>query len=413
MTKDKYKHYLFTIISIWLVLTQTLPPFNMLFPLRDALKYVFFIGFTIILFPTIVTRRSIIALFVYIIILLLFFLSGNAFYDDVNGVLIEPFTMMVGLLLIEYALKYDSNYRFTLTMVFTFILANVVMSIISIPMLQAQPNLIRMSGRSDEFEIYSNLFIWVVQYQTVHGLPFLFAPLVFLCRRCFKNNKKLFVFWISVTAILGYLVFRSNAATSFILSAIMVLIGFIFNMENFSGKVVIRLTLIGILGFILMQPSVIDPILSYAQSQMDSGGMGYKRMGELRESVVYSDASGDLEARQELYSKSSTLFWESPLWGTSKPEQIGRHSWIMDRLALLGILFSIPLFYVFKFFCASVYRSLHHTKVIFVCGFVSMLLLLSIKNSFGQGSWLYGFAFLPLLCRYIDFVVDNKMSKPL
>lgn len=409
---SKFKHHLFLVISILLVLTQTLPPFNALIPVRDSIIYSIYIVFSLVLFPSLITRRSLIALFVYIFILLLFYLLGNSFYEDVNAVLIEPFTMLVGLIFIEYALKYDGEYKFTRWIVFSFVIADVIMSIISIPALQIQPNIIRMSGKRDVYEMYSNLFSFVIQYQTVHGLPFLFAPLIFLCRKCFKGNKKMFFFWGTVTMILFYIIIRSNAATSLILSALMIIIGFLFNIERFSGKIVARLVILGVLFFIFMQPSIVDTLLSSVQEQMDPDGMSYKRMGELKESIIYGESEGDLESRQGLYNQSLTLFIESPLWGTSSPERIGMHAWVIDRLALLGLLFIGPLIAVFRHFYIVVNHNLKHTKVIFTCGFASMLLLLSLKNSFGQGSWLYGFAFLPLLCRYIDFVVDNKMSKP-
>jgi len=141
---------------------------------------------------------------------------------------------------------------------------------------------------------------------------------------------------------------------------------------------------------------------------MDPSGASYYRIEDIKNSIVYGDVDGDLGTRQNLYSSSFDLFLSSPLWGTSSPHFVSRHTWIIDRLAVFGLLFIIPLVLVFVSIFKSVYPTLRHTKVIYICCFSCLVLMLFLKNDFGQGTWLYGFGYLPLLCRYIDYVDDNN-----
>ena len=403
-----FKHIIFKIATVWLVLTQTLPPFNLLFPFGDAIKFAAYAGVTLLLFPSLLRKRSIIALFIYALVLLSYYEIGNKFFEDIFSAIIEPFVILSGLIIAEYTLKYDKEYKFTKLMVITVFASNIVMSIVTIPLLELHPNLIRMTTAGEAEEGYSNIFSYIIQYQTVHGLPFLFAPLVFLCKRTYKVDKKLFILWTLCGLMLFYIIFRSNAATSFLVSAMMIIVGFIFNVEKFTKKGFSQLVLIGLLGVFFIQPSVIEPIISTVQSTMNPYGAGYKRMEEVKESIVYGSSDGDLESRQNLYSNSFDLFLQSPLWGTSSPEKIGRHTWILDRLALLGLLFVVPIALVFVYNFRGFYKELIHTKVIYTWGFMGLILMLILKNSFNQGTWLYGFAYLPLFCRYIDNIIDKK-----
>ena len=403
-----FKHWVILIVTIWLVLTQTFPPINLVLSFGDTIKFVVFVVIALILFPSLLTKRSVVALFIYTAIAFIYHLSGNAFFDTINSIVTVIPVMLSGLLIAEYALKYDKTYMYSRIIIITVILCNVIMCLLSIPQIMQDPNIVRTSSREGYIDL--SMFYWIIQYNTVHGLPILFAPLTFICRRTFFKDKRLFYPLLLVILLLFYVVFKSNAATAFFISAIMVVVGFLFNNENINKKLIVRLSAVGLLALLVMQPFVMEPILSTIQTYMDPSGATYYRIEDIKTSIVYGDVDGDLGARQDLYSSSFNLFLTSPVWGTSTPELVSRHTWVIDRLAIFGLLFIIPLVFVFVNIYKSVYPTLRHTKVIYICGFFCLVMMLCVKNDFGQGTWLYGFGYLPLLCRCIDYV-DEKPNK--
>ena len=405
------KHLLFRIVALFLVLTQTLPPINLVFRFGYTLKFALFVGVGIALFPSLLSKRSIGACCFYGLVMFAYFMVGNAFLNSIISIITLLLIMLSGLLMAEYAIKYDRNYKFTLAIVICLFASNVFMALVSIPQLMVNPDIIRWESHFSEMEGGEMSFVWLMRYQTVHGIPFLIAPLVFLCRRSFSKNKKLSVIWIGTTAILLYVVFLSNATTALLLSLLMIIISLAFNRERFDKKSVTSIIIVGLLSLILVQPATIVAVLSFVQQFMDPSGSGYKRIEEVCYGLTYGvESDGDLGARQDLYSSSSNLFLDSPLYGTSTPELISQHSWIFDRLALFGIIFIIPLMLLFVFHYKTMYYSLNRTRFVYVVGVSCMLIMLLTKNDFGQGTWLYGFAYLPILCRYIDYLFDKSFK---
>ena len=406
------KQNTFIFLSVWIVLTQTFPPSKLLFSFSNSLMFGIYILATLVLFPSLFTKRSIIALIVYTAISFFYYLSGNAFFDSINAVITIPLVMISGLLMAEYAFNYDFSYHFSIAIIYTVLLSNIIMAILSIPQIVVSPDIIRYTSVGNNYEGEEvNRFVWVMQYQTVHGLPLLFAPMVFLCRKMYATNKIRVVLLALVILLLFYVLFRSNAATAFLMSVLMIAIGLMFKMEKFDKKSFSKIALVGIVGVLLMQPAILSPIVDSIQGVMDPSGASYKRIGQLRDNLLYGDSEGDLELRQDLYATSSQLFLESPILGTSTPERISRHTWIVDRFALFGILFIIPLILVFVYHIKSVYPKLIHTKVIYSTSVACLLTMLFLKNDFAQGTWFYGFAYLPLLCRYIDYSIDLNKNK--
>ena len=202
------KHFFFYILAVWFVLTQTLPPFNILFPFQASLKFLIFDVVTILLFPSLLSKRSIVALLVYSMVTLVYHFLGNAFFDTISTVVIPLLIMLSGLLIAEYALKYDKKYKFTRTIVIVVAITNVFMSLISIPQVINNPNIIRPSVLEENTEYFDRY--WLITYLTCHGLPLIFAPLIFLFRNSFRYKKWFFICWIMVFLILFIIVFSAN-----------------------------------------------------------------------------------------------------------------------------------------------------------------------------------------------------------
>lgn len=405
------RHILFYILTGFFLLTQCFPPINLIIPIGGAEKLAIFVIGTMFLFPSLLTKKSIIWMFVYGLLTFFYYLLGNAYFDSIGSVIVPFMAMMSGLLMSEYAIEYDDHYKYSRLVVLIAIVSNIVMALLTIPQIMINPNIVRVSELlMDDTEVFgSTLSYWITGYHTIHGLPCILAPMVFLCKRIFKTNKKQFLISIAPLLILYYLIFKANAVMSFLISTIVVVMSLLFSKhERFNRAIITRVVIVGSLSLILTSPKVLVPLINATQNMMDESGATYKRLNEIKDSIVYGESSGDLAARQDLYGRSQDLFWESPISGTSHPELISRHTWLIDQLACFGILFIIPLVMVFITHIKKMYNSLCHTRVTYVLGVAAYLLMLYLKNSFGIGTWLYAFAVLPILCRYIDFVIDNR-----
>lgn len=405
------KHRLFSIVSIWFLLTQTLPFFNVYVPVPPVLIYPIFLTVSFALFPDLFGKKTIKFQFIYVFIAFSFFLLGNTFYGQIGRVTTPLLLMTAGLVIIEYTLKYDLDYKYTRLVVFMVISANIVMTILSYPQIQAFPNIIRYAFSGEYADRYTNEIPWLIQYETCHGLPLLLAPLSFLCKRLLHRKKIYFCLCLVATLILFYIVYLSNATTALIIAALMIILGFFFDYEKLSQKNTFGIILICLLGLSLTSKTVMIPILDSVQTVMDDSWSNYHKIDELRKNLLTGKSEGDLEEREKMYTSSIILFRESPFIGTSEPEQLSHHSFFMDRLACLGIFLVIPLISVFVYNFKSVYKRLINSKIVYMYGFMGWMLLLILKADFGQGSWLYGFAFLPLFCRYIDYTIDNNNKK--
>lgn len=411
LTGSSSKHKTFWFLSLWFILTQTFPPINLLLPIPGVLHFPIFIGITMLLFPKLMFKKSMVCLYAYIGFAFLFFLTGNDYYGKIGRVTNPLLDMGAGLLIAEYVLKYDTNYRYTRWIIYVVIISNVIMSIISIPKVYLFPNIIRISSKEYAADIidYTGLK-WLISYQTCHGLPFLFAPLILLCRNMLKINKRLFFFWCVSTIILCYILYLSNATTALLISILFIAMGLFSEHERFSSRSLLFLALGGLMIIIISSTSILIPILDFVQGNMDESWSNYHKLEDIKQQILYGSSEGDVEARGTLYETSFKLFLESPIIGTTRPQDISHHSWFLDNLACFGIILILPLVLILFNNVKSIYKNLRHSKVAYVYGVAAWFLMLILKNEFGQGTWLYGFAFLPLICRYIDYMKDNNLT---
>lgn len=404
------KHQQIRIITVLFLLTQTFPPFNLIMPFIGIIQVAIFTGLFVMMFPRLIEQKTIIALLAYGSLNCYFYLRGNQFYSGFNSVIVPFLHMISGLLITEYALKYDKNNKYTRLVVITVITANVIMAMISIPMVNMYPNMMRGAELNNATAPRMvSIFAWIMSYSTVHGIPLLMPPLTFLLLKSY-NYRKEHKRWFFVFLVLLYITYLSNATTAFLLSVIAVFTTYFFNMERFERKKLKKMVVVGIIASVIFQPTFLLSGLEVAKNTMDERASNYKKIEEFEDELEYGESEGDFRNRVDLYETSSELFAESPFFGTSTPELISKHTWIVDRLALFGLVFFIPVVYLFYVYFRRIYSVLIHTKVIFVYGFSTMLFMLLLKNDFGQGTWHYGFAYLPLFCRYIDYQIDNNFK---
>lgn len=403
------KNKFFKYITIIFLITQLFPPAWLYIPVGGALVLAVYVGLTVVLFPNILKSKSILFLSIYTIITFLLFITGNKFFNSINSVVIPFLTVISALLIINYSLKYN-DISFIKTVIYTTFILLLIISIISIPQVYRYPNIIRGASVYAALTGSVSEFYWVIGYGVIHGLAAIFAPLGFFVKKIYKNNKVSSILWLVVTLILFYIVYLSNATTALIISIFSFIGGILVNISILSKKSIFKFAFFGIVLIFLFNKTTIVAVLDNVQPFFNERGSNYKKIEDIRESFIYGDTDGSVGAREDLYEDSFVLFLESPLIGTSKGDMIGLHSYFLDRLAALGIILIIPLILTFTSHIKSIYQRLNRTRIIYFIGCMSYLVLLSLKNEFGTGTFLFAFAILPLFCIYIENVLNTTTT---
>ena len=405
------KHLIFKIVSIWFLITQTFPPYDYFIHMKGVITIGTFVFVAIGLFPNLLSKKSIIALFLYTFAVLLVYIRGNAYYDSIARVVVPSLTILSALFITEYTFRYDMDFKYTKSILITVLITNMMMILISIPQLAINPNIIRGASTFGVEGGEEMVYYWIISYATIHGLPCLFAPLVLLCKKLFPSNKKKMMVYGLITLTLFYIVYKSNATTALLMSIMMVFIGLFFNFRKFNLANVLKIILLAASFGMLLSPTVMVPILGKVQSTLDPSGSNYQKIGEINESLIYGESDGDMGLRQSLYKQSQELFFAEPLTGTSRSNLISMHTWIWDQLACMGIVLFSTFILLMYYHVKRVLFSLNITKSMYLWGMAAMIAMLYYKNSFGSGTWLYGFAILPVLCRYVDFIINDINNK--
>lgn len=408
------KQTLAFLLTLLFLIFLTFPPISSLLYIGGAVRLAIYVFGMLVLYPTLILKKSMVAILIFGLTMFIFHVLGNGFFDRIEIVIVPILGMMCGMLICEYAFTYDTKGNFTKMVVITAVVLNVIMALITIPQLHIHHNLIRNYKDIISDEVAYGLIptYWVTSYSTLHGITCLFAPMVFLCRRFFKKKKmKQFYFWLGAIVVLMLLLLQANAAIPLIMAFLLTGISLLFNFEHFTSDNIKKVYFVGLIALILLNPTILVTLIDTIQKLLPTGGASYIRFEEMKDVIVYGEADGDLKTRIEHYRQSLALFFESPLWGTAHPELISQHTWFLDRLACFGVLFAWPMFYLFATHIKRVYRSLNHAQVTFFFGAFGYLLLLLLKNDFGIGTWLYAFGILPVMCRYIDIAIDEQLKE--
>ena len=110
------------------------------------------------------------------------------------------------------------------------------------------------------------------------------------------------------------------------------------------GTGVVVAALLAVMAVVMM-----EPILSQVQD-LATGTEYEAKIADIRHSLEEGDSVGTLEGRNERYLRSVRLFFEHPIVGTLRFDDIGKHSAILDRFAqyglAAGVLFTVLLVYV-------------------------------------------------------------------
>lgn len=403
---NKTKQVITILLMVFYIITSIFPPFFYFFPIQPSLLMgAFWLGM-VVLYPGILKTKSMLILYVYITILTIYHFFGNSYFSDISSVIMPFLLFSCPIFLSEVTYKYISkNYYKYIVFATSIVLSAII--IISIPSWLIDPLIMRGASINatgdDVFDI--SLYYWVIDYGIIHQIFILLPVVLFLLRSSLKIKIAERAWWLIFLLLLLFIIYASNAGAVFILSIILLFISLWFRGRTVNSNIILSLLIVLVFFLIIYFLDIIPIILQFIKSLMPEGSYSADKLEEIRVFLLTGDKETDLSNRSDFYSMSFNLFLESPLFGTSTPNAIGNHAYVIDQLALLGLFGCIPLFMLYKVQLQRLYKTLNYTKLIFILAAFSYIFLLTFKYSFGN---IFIFGLLPIFCWYGEFVASKK-----
>lgn len=237
----------------------------------------------------------------------------------------------------------------------------------------------------------------MANYFLPHALPALIPSFVVGIRNnSFSMKKKLFILVILIS--LFVIVLLSGAATPLLTSFILLGISLLTKEGSIKQNKTLIFTLLLIFIIFKMFSGIIaDLLYSFADILGEEGATATIniRINELGDFLLHGNEGRSLGARLDLYEQTQNEFFANPLFGTNNP--VGGHSTIMDRLATLGIIGTIPwLFFITSSAIFALKWLGSRLSMYYIVGFSGALLMLFTKNMGNTEMWLCLLTFLPI-----------------
>lgn len=405
-------------LSFVYVLAVAIPLFSLLYGWMPILHKFFYICavaclLTLLLVPRFYVTKQALLSFFYLAVVIANIMSGDEFAQDKQ--LLDGLILIMSTGVSYYLLEANDIIAKKWIIIFVFSIL-ILQTIISVPIYLANQGAIRelieMQYRNqNRFEIDYLFRMGIVNYDMIHALPILVAPLVMWLRK--KNLKlgwKLFLA-ISLVCILT-LSFVYESTTVQLLSFYALVASFIIhktNMRKSSMRIVLLMVMM--LPF-LSSESAQTGVLGVVE-KAEWGEISHKAK-TIKQDIESNIESSDLATRTELYEMSLMEFLNSPIWGSNKSNNIGGHSVIFDRMGAFGLIGIVPfilvIILVIKF--SSSLLPLHVNEWYYlICVFCFVMVLL-FKGINALEIWLVFCVVSPcLLTMNEEIMIRNKVVK--
>lgn len=337
----------------------------------------------------------------YFIIVLLNHITGDTYFKETYGLIMNATGLFVSSSLIYYIIN-TKNYKLLqaiVLVVFFIIIWTAIATAFfdfSIPgIVRRAVNMKREGQGADLIGFYR---YGMAEYASVHAIPILIPPLVFGIK---KSERKMQKVLYSLLLILCFMLVYFSAATGPMIVALgIIFISFIVRSGNISSNLFVFFLLFLFLIFIV-NDSMMLWLLDGIDNLIGYEGYFHEKIIDFEDSIIYGESSGDLEGRMDLYEQTTKSISESFLFGTQSA--VGGHSALLDRLASLGIVGMIPFvgFLIVEFRTIKKYIP-SNGYIYFILSWISALVMLLTKNNSGWHMWFYLITVLPLLLFFID-----------
>ena len=330
-----------------------------------------------------------------VIISLFQLLLGYLGVEYFQGYPPDSVSLLFAIGCIEYYLRTndDTFAKYSLSAIYGSI---IMLAIISLPILIAEPGLNRtfndMKAAGVEVPLAG---YFTISYGTVHAVPILVIPLFFFYKSIKSKLSK--VFLIAAIVSLYVTTILSNAATPMFMLFMYILFVLIYNPKQSNRSNALKIGGVLVIVFILFSNGFITLFLTSFQSLV-GGTMQEKRIDEVVSYLETGKTVGDMSEREDRYDISLDAFLSHPLSPEYKINHIGKHSYLIDHLAAMGLIVFIPfallLFYQYR----KPLRHMGNEKVYFMMAYSAFIFLACYKNFFEAESAMFA---SPALLIYI------------
>ena len=312
------------------------------------------------------------------------------------GYLPDSITILFAIGCFEYYIRTKDD-KFAKYSLLAMYLSLFALAIISTPILIAEPGLNRAVNTMEEqgMEIPRYAY-FTISYGMVHAVPILVIPLFYLYKRLQSFWSKIIVVVFIATLYLTTIL--SDAATPMFMLFMFILFVLLYNPQKSNRINTIRIGGAFCILLIFYYLGLFTFILREGQSLL-GGTMQEGKIDEVVSFLETGDTSGDLGAREDLYTLSLNTFLSHPLTWEKDLNKIGKHSYLLDHLAAMGLIAFIPFAFLLVYRYKRPMKYLAEGKLIYILAYFAFIFLACAKNFFHVESAMF---ICPALIIYIN-----------
>lgn len=392
------KHTYFFYVSVLLIVYLTVPVFNWFFDFKASLSIVLFSFASLVLYTEFLkTKMFLYWIWFSFVVLVNHFLGDGYFIFNVAVLQVVMTYSVFSMAFFFIAKKNLSDFGLLALISVSIALA---FSIISIPLIINNPSFIRDIGSLTDKENLQQGNIWFVSYAMLHGLPFIFPPIVYFIR---NSNGILKFFLLTMLLIFMVVIVLADATTSLIIGLGSIVMSLIIKQNKSIKHNLVRVSIVIVFLIVFINIDLLLYLLNLIQPFFE-GFSTSKKIDQIKSLLIFNSTYGDVGSRFDLYEVSWGSFKENIFFGTNTLYGIGKHSFFIDILASLGIVGFIPLALMIIEHIKRIYYSLTFLRIYYLVGVISFLLMFTLKNLFSFEIYLYAFVFLPGICFKIESI---------
>lgn len=329
-----------------------------------------------------------------------------------NGFIFEMLFILVTAMIGYYYLKVSKKglFKLTVLMLMTILIANAIGTAFVETIIPGSVRAVLRESREEESVVIMMSFykLGMASYEMTHAIPTIIPMLVFGVKA--NTNKRIHLFFIITLVASMILCYLGGSTTVLILGIFAFLIAFVTVTDHGRNQIIAFGLLVGVLMLILSNDAFMLSFLQWADDLMGNSGEFHGKIEDFQMAIV-SGSSESVEGREELYRKSVYTIIANPFLGTNE-NTMGHHSTMLDHWACLGLVGFIP-------YVAFIYLQLKwamryipaKSRLFYIEGAMMAVAMLAIKSIDGWESWLFMFAFLPMLAKYVGMVEPSIVKQ--
>ncbi len=337
---------------------------------------------------------------IYAMVIILNYMLGDKYFSNSNSLYLGFSGFFVSMSLTYFVfMRQENNLMrvifYTLVVILLWTTLATAYFDMTLPGMVRYANSLAQQGSSDATMFKPMYIMGLSSYALPHAIPILIPPFIMGFRNSsLKMTKRILSGVLAVCCLL--LTYFSGATGPMMVSIMVFFVSFVIR-EGRTSSNIVRLALI----ILILTPFILSEDLQLKTLEWVDGllgGQGYfhNKVVDFQASIIYG-ASGDVEARQNLYGRSVAILFDNPfniIIGAQ--EGFGGHSALLDRFASLGLIGFVPLIcllvvqfkYVLKHLPAR-YHSFYYL------GLFAAFMMLASKNISGWNMWFFLFSALP------------------